>query len=414
MKMNLIKKLNIWAILVPIISLVIFDLTYFVVLIVNLFDILVILLNIKYYKKNENKTGISSNIILLFIIFSMLSILLALFSLNSIHILQTTLLIVGNIGIVMLLIISDKEREYTIKKVFAYFLYIVVFLCLYGIILRVFGNQYITEVSANEYIQKLSLGGISFTQSACGDPTFGFMVGSLTNNPNTLSYFCIIALAIKLFYKSNKKIHGVIEYIALIIGLFISGSRLAIILFPITLILFYIYKKVQKKENRIIPIILLGMFAIGCFALLNIDYFTNKIDLNGRDITWTVAIEEIQNVNLIGGGLGSDNQLISEKTGIDASMHNSYLSFFVNYGIIISIGFLSFIIVTLVTRFKVVYLEKNKALCYILFILMLIMALSESVFFVYGSYQYLFFYIMFHLYIVNKEKKDDNNIYTNI
>ena len=239
-----IDKLSVIAIIIPII-LIILDLANTIVMIgILLFQAIILLIKIK---KNEVPfTSKYKKILQLLIIFWLLTYLIDIYGryLSSTFI-TTTLVFVNIILIFMITCYTNNKINtfYTIMKIFIIF---VVLLCIYGLFVRVLGGTprpYTNDDGVKQYMQSVHIGPITLYQRAMGDSLGRFGVTSLTKNPNTFSYLILYAFVINLVIikiRKNNKEKNIINYILIIlflISVYIAGSRLAMILIPISFIL---------------------------------------------------------------------------------------------------------------------------------------------------------------------------------
>lgn len=396
------RYFNILSIILPIIGLSITEnfVFLFAIFLLHVFTIFFNLSNTSYKIYNNHK------FILCFVILIIISYLLCLTSIDILSSLKTTTIILGSSLLFLLVLMTNLNASQDIIKSFKFIIMFSAFLCIYGLVIRILGEQYIIDIDGSgNYIQRLSLGNITLSQSACGDKYFNFMVGSLTGNPNTLSYLSLFSIAMLSLCKIKfwKKM---LLYIILIIGIFISGSRMALV----SLILFGLYKIFLKIKSRkllafyIVLLLILAIILILNFQIIYKDILS--IDLNGRNESWTYLIKTFP---LIGSGLGNDILKLHD-IGINSSTHNSYISLITNYGIFLSVIIL-FIMFLIILHTKKIKSNQLVNTCKALFILLLIAGISESVFLIYGWFNYLFLLVIFEMI---RGDNNDNNIYTNV
>lgn len=172
-------------------------------------------------------------------------------------------------------------------------------------------------------------------------------------NPNGLGLFC--TLFFLLFYviqeyfpdlfSKNEKIY---VYLVIIVSVYFCGSRSTIISILSFLLFTRLYKISPFFGFIILLIIILGYEIIfnNMAVILNSiglgDYFrVNTLETgSGRNIAWTFAWEQIQNNFFLGKGFAYDEVLFKEHydelalKGHQGNVHNSYLTIWINTGII--------------------------------------------------------------------------------
>ena len=390
--MNKLEKFNVFSItLLLTVTQLLFSNNY-----ITIFCMLLLILCFALnYKKNKSK--INKKFFFFIIIGCIISILLPLYNPLFIKNISSTLLVWGTILLLFLIIATQETKEDIFLKVFKYFSYITIFLIIYGLIIYCFGNKSISyDLISNSYYQELNIGGIRLIQSAVGDIKYGHFVGSLTGNPNTLSFMSIFSITYFLIIDNSKKSKRLLNIIICILGLLISGSRLGFVLLLLILLLDFALKKIDfsNKKNT------LGLLFVFMLIVLAISFNFNNIftgiDLNGRNIMWEIGKN---NIELIGHGINSDNIYIHNYLNTYSSMHNSYISLLVNYGIIISSFVILFFITTLINSLKYSHINDINRFIVIIYISLLIIGLSESVFLIFGYLNSLFFYIIYYYYL---------------
>lgn len=369
---------------------------YVLIVITFLFHIVIILRNNLYNSKNnlQKKSLLKNRHLFVLILFFMLSLLLAFVSGNFNIKFGTTLLVFIQIILIFLSVKSTNNKNELFQYFCKYFIKFAFLFSLYAIILYFLGNKYQTyNTSLHSYIQSFKIFGFNFFQTSLGGDTPGtYNVGSLFSNPNTLSYTCLIAIIMSLLFLSNeKKIKVIITDLFLIVGLIISGSRLAVLLailiIPIYLLTTFIGKKAIYK------VLLITIFIFGLIALVyNLNYILTNVNFNGRLELWKTGIS---NIHFLGGGLNSDNLLIQEKLHSNISMHNSYISFALNFGILPLIIFLLYIFSTINKSVRQANGSIVSKVLIVLLIVFLIFSLSEYTFFACSSYNLVFFMILY-------------------
>ena len=296
----------------------------------------------------------------------------------------TTTLIFANIALTtsVCFYISNLEKALQIiSKVFVYFM---IFLVIYAVIMRCFGGVPQTYFDNGEKLHRqcISILGVNFYQKTMGNIYGNFGVASLTQNPNTFSYLCLYAFIFNLIYlkERHKVLKNGLYNVLLIIGILISGSRMAIALIPIVIILSFVIKKVKIKHIKV-SILIAGIMAlvVGIFITYNINMLS-MIDLNGREDSWNVMPEIIKHNFFIGNGLDASKTIIKQLTGLQKGIFNSYYVMIINYGVIISAIFFTIIIKYIYNVVKKYKREsKNQKKLYLLTIIIMIIGLLQGI-----------------------------------
>ena len=230
-------------------------------------------------------------------------------------------------------------------------------------------------------------------------------IASLTQNPNSLSYFLIYALIMNTVYaqvKKKKKILHIALYGIIVVGIILAGSRLAVLLIPVA---YLIPKILFIKDKRKISIIILTMISVLILTvllltLMDISILEN-IDLNGRDLLWSNIPEIITNHMLTGEGVGSSILILEELLGVDkASMHNTYFVMISDFGLFLSLIIWVIIVLIVIKNIKeLIKKEQNinkqqMVLAISIILIILIQGMSESTIFTLSVPNILFFYML--------------------
>ena len=367
----------------------------FLVVVVELLLLLATMFSIRLNSKVYDK----KTVLLLMSIFGYLLLISVFFQTIQYNIV-TTILLFSQIFFVMVIANSDKDRS-TIEYVYKFFLTTMLLLAIYSIVVYLFGNKVLVYNGAvGAYTQNLNVFGITLSQSGTGGDQIGTVnVGSVLNNPNTLSYFSLIALYIVAF-SSGKISKKIVKSIVLLVAIYISGSRLAIVLacfIPLMIIVKH-YVMGNKVKNIIVAGSILLLIIVGAF---NMDQIIANINFNGRMERWQVGIE---NITLFGRGLKSDELALSGVFGYDTAMHNSYIAMMDNFGIIMTV----FLIILLIIILKNLIKSDKKREYLIEFSILsilLIASMSESIVFFVGGCNILFFITLFNVVNINNNFK---------
>ncbi len=175
----------------------------------------------------------------------------------------------------------------------------------------------------------------------------------LFGNPNGLAIYCflcilllsvVIAINKELFsWKERVVLYGIFFYF-----LIISGSRTSLA----STMIFLVFHRFFSYSPFLGFVLLLGMFGIAEVISANLesiilsfgleDYFRLKTleDGSGRYFAWEFTWGHIQNFFIFGGGFANDeaimkyHRLYLERMGHQGGVHNTYLSLWLNVGII--------------------------------------------------------------------------------
>jgi len=192
-------------------------------------------------------------------------------------------------------------------------------------------------------------------------PDVAFLEGrfrGIFGNPNGIGIFCtllfllfylLINLRPNLFSKSEKTI----TYFAIISSMFLSGSRTALL----SILIYFIVKSINKYSsilsivatiaisityNFIMDNLLIIIYTLGLEDILRINTLESG---SGRLIAWNFAWENIQKIFFFGKGFAYTEYLFHKNSvalsilGHQGNAHNSYLTIWLNTGII---GFILF------------------------------------------------------------------------
>lgn len=364
---------------------------YLIIVMTFIFQIAIVLRN----NKLENNFKIKTKHLLVLVIFFASALIMALLGGDFEEKVGATLLVFIQIILIYLSIQSIKNKSEFFQYFCKYFIKFTFALSIYAIVLYFLGNQFQTyNVAIKSYTQNLNLFGFNFFQTSLGGDVPGtYNVGSLLSNPNTLSYTCLLAMIMSLmFFANRKKIKLILINLLIVVALILSGSRLAILL-AIAIIPIYLFINFLGKNalNKIFFVFVGILVLIG--IIYNASAILSSINFNGRLELWATGLN---NLHLFGTGLNSDNLLIRKVLNTSISMHNSYISFAVNFGILPLIIFIIYIVATINKGIKKIKRNSNIKILLFLLFTFLIFSLSEYTFFSCGSYNTLFF-IVVHL-----------------
>lgn len=196
---------------------------------------------------------------------------------------------------------------------------------------------------------------------------YAYMIGrfrGLFGNPNGMAIFCFLLIMLTatistinptlMTWKDKLFVYGTAVYF-----LIVSGSRSSLI----AVLIFLVFGRFFSTSPVLGFLMLFGVFGLSEFVLNNIEplviYFglSDYVRLNtlesgsGRYFAWNFAWQQIQDYFVFGGGFANDERIMRkhrlylERMGHQGGVHNSYLSFWFNVGIVgLIIYFRSFIL----------------------------------------------------------------------
>lgn len=207
-------------------------------------------------------------------------------------------------------------------------------------------------------------------------PFYAFMIGrfrGLFGNPNGMALFSVLLIMIAatassinkqlLSWKEKIFVYGTATYF-----LVISGSRASMV----AVLIFLIFGRFFSASPVFGFMALLAVFGLSELILSNIAPIVTALGLedyvrlqtlesgSGRYFAWEFAWKHIQKYFVFGGGFANDeyimrkHRLYLEKMGHQGGVHNSYLSFWFNVGIIGLVLFLRSFILIFVKASKLV------------------------------------------------------------
>lgn len=197
---------------------------------------------------------------------------------------------------------------------------------------------------------------------------YAYMIGrfrGLFGNPNGMGIFCFLLIMLTatinslnpslMTWKDKLFVYGTSIYF-----LIESGSRSSLI----SVLIFILFSRFFTASPVVGFIMLFGIFGLSELILANIEplvlYFGlgEYVRLNtlesgsGRYFAWTFAWGHIQDYLIFGGGFANDERIMRkhrlylERMGHQGGVHNSYLSFWFNVGIVgLILYFRSFILI---------------------------------------------------------------------
>ena len=410
-------KLTIIGIIVPIIM---FSLNIISVAYASL--IIIMQIAIVYLKIRKNRFKINSKIqnICIYIIFALfITYIIDLLGGYAKNTIITTTLTFINILLIFLIVSYTDNKKETFEDVLKIFIVFVIFLCIYGIIIRIFGEKpqyYNLDENGNRiYRQELVIGNFSFYQRTMGDSAGNFSITSLTNNSNVFSYLILYAFIFNYMllkeYKTEGKKYKIryIFFIIFLISMYFAGSRMAIFLLVLSFLLInYLMSKNVKKYTEIYIIIgTVLIMGIARYLLVNseVDF---SVNLNGRDKIWSVMPEVLRENIVLGKGLDASRNIMQEKIGMDVTMFSCYYTMIANYGLILTILFF-LILFSVIYKNIVKYLKDRNyihLLTSIIILVSLIQGLVENNILRFAVWNNIYVFIISYNFACNLERKN--------
>jgi O-antigen ligase len=164
-------------------------------------------------------------------------------------------------------------------------------------------------------------------------------VASIFFDSNYFGTLCSIGVVLSINKKGRFRIITLIN----LVGLYLSGSRGAMISLLVTLVLSYFY----KKKIRIKSLLLFSVLGIVIYYfmifLYNSNFFRVYQGLSHRDQLWKIALSLITKEPLSGYGYGSVSTMMRMQGALNGSSHNAFLDYILMYGI--PVFFLNVIII---------------------------------------------------------------------
>ncbi|MDZ5810523.1 O-antigen ligase family protein [Halorubrum sp. AD140] len=259
-------------------------------------------------------------------------------------------LITFSTPLIMFVVISVDENP---RQTFWYFLLTMFILstliCLYGVILYIFGEW--TTIQGS-YGHTLTIGSFELQQNTMSSNQ---RIGSLFYNPNILARIILVSLPSSIYVYWNTNRYKFIVVLGIVfqwIALFLTLSRggLVATFTSITVIVLYL---VSQKESK--SLYLMYFIVILSSAVIIVYYFfdisrLSSLSLNHRGVTWVVLFEAFQQnpISGIGQGIASE-AILNDSSRTASSPHNDYITVMSELGLV---GLILFIIVIVVSVFS--------------------------------------------------------------
>lgn len=191
-----------------------------------------------------------------------------------------------------------------------------------------------------------------------------------------------------------------------------TGSRVSFLGLIISITLFFVFLKGQKKQTRIL-ILIIG--AVGVYLLYNyfmtfeviqsrMTSFYEEGDLAGRDRIWEMIVPLIKQNPLFGIGISGYIEASLSLLGRRISPHNVYLEVLVYTGVLGFLAFMFFIFRVFLASYKT-YRHRNYLLPFVLVLFILFVFFS-------GQGLNIKMYWMFYVFIVATWEGENINQFT--
>jgi O-antigen ligase len=175
----------------------------------------------------------------------------------------------------------------------------------------------------------------------------------LFGNPNGMAIFCHLSiLLLTVVISINKELfefrEKVILYVVFFYFLIVSGSRASLA----STMIFLVFHRTFAYSPFLGFILLVGMFGAVEVITANLEVIITGLGLedyfrlrtleagSGRYFAWEFSWDKIQDYFVFGGGFANDEAIMRkhriylERMGHQGGVHNSYLSFWLNVGIV--------------------------------------------------------------------------------
>ena len=306
----------------------------------------------------KNVFDIKEPFLIIFLIYTVFTILSFLWSINKEVTFQKSLTtILPNFIVTLIVSFAIKDREILGKMFMAYVLG-----CCVAAAFSMY--MYTTEFQSFE-----------------GDD---YRVTVLNQDQNELSFLLFFGIVsiIYLFKYSviNKIAKGVLLLVPVIFAFVIltTGSRMGLILLLMLAVVLVFMNFRRGKIIIVIPLILvIGIVFVSLLPdttterLFQIQDQIKSRDLTGRVTIWSLGLSafETKSAYVLGTGYDSFESLVAEKTGLALPAHNTYLCTFIETG---AVGFLIYLSMIIYLLFKVYYLIRKGSVFFSLLIIPLL------------------------------------------
>lgn len=275
-------------------------------------------------------------------------------------------IITGKIAIILLVILVSSLLSNDISSSLKSFFRILIFFTFICVLIRDYGAELTIKAMRNFFVFFIFINFISLIIL----PSISFMEGlhegsarGLMNHKNAFGFLMLVALVVTYLSTINGKFRLLLTTLSSVM-IVLSNSSTALILL-IIFILTGFYKKAKVHfGSRIVNcvlILVLSGFLIFYENILNFVFFATQkeSDFSNRSILWDFYLEKgFQNpIFGLGNYIWDDDFWLSFNyyTGIEGnySPHNSYLSTFISYGLILVTLYMIFLFRTCLNFFQI-------------------------------------------------------------
>ena len=231
-------------------------------------------------------------------------------------------------------------------------------------------------------------------------PYYEVLKWSSFHHPSFIAWVILLIWGLGAFvWKKNKKLISSVEFflygVLLLCFAFIVQARIVIVAFPLTILLliwFSIANKWRYHKRIFIEmgILLMGLLSI-FFLVKKTTYFSDPI----REQLLNKAFDNIHKHPILGSGYGTQ-KIIAKEMGY-YHIHNDFLAFIIDFGII---GFLLFLFWIISTYYKSIS-TKDNSIIYTLVIFLLLMNTDVLL----NFHQGIYILFPFLIFIIFKDTK---------
>lgn len=223
---------------------------------------------------------------------------------------------------------------------------------------------------------------------------------STFQHPSFIAWVILLIWGLGAFvWKENKKLISSMEFflygVLLLCFAFIVQARVVIVAFPLTIILLVWFSISNKWESNKRIFIEMGILLIGLlsifFLVKKTTYFSDPI----REQLLNKAFDNIHKHPILGNGYGAQ-KIIAKEMGY-YHIHNDFLAFIIDFGII---GFLLFLFWIITIYYKTIS-TKDNSIIYTLIIFLLLMNTDVLL----NFHQGIYILFPFLIFIIFKDTK---------
>ena len=268
---------------------------------------------------------------------------------------------------------TDTLKEHVVRflRFFEVLVYISV---IYSVFLILFGSMTVVNNMRINYF------GIPFLgQQVMGMPgRYGY--SSFFRNPNPFGFNCVAVIIWRLTRLEKKRIQHWAELLLLCVGIYLSSSRTAYVCLALSVFMYLFFTLIDRR----IRVFLTVLFIILATAVIILFFplvrsFVQGIDLNGRENTWPLLIQNIRQHPVFGTGYSSATKYVL--SGVAEGTHNAYLNILCDSGFLGLSMFVLFVFLTIAKILKEFSRDRTYQLyCLILTVSMIALGFVENVF----------------------------------